>query len=299
MELVTTLPRARPLTVADLESMPDDGHRYELIDGTLIVSPAPVYRHQVISLSLARLLLDACPPDLRVLTAPFDVVLASDTSVQPDLLVARRSDFTAKNLPGPPLLAVEILSPSTALIDLNLKKARYLAAGVHSYWVVAPDGPRLRAWTLEGGDYREAGDVEGEAAWTATMPYPVTVVPARLLDRGRPGDCSRAGPQLSSTRARAPAPSRQMAQAVSSGTSAEGRSGDVAERPRRMLITRTVAAVTKASRLRVIVSHPPGPEAQCVKATPPAAIEIAVRCQASAVRSTFAVGGASGISGSA
>ena len=180
MEAVTTLPYSRPLTVADLGVMPDDGHRYELIDGALIVTPAPGLRHQRASLSLAVALHDACPDDLVVLAAPFQVTLSEDTGVQPDLLVAPREAFSDKDLPGAPLLAVEILSPSTRLIDLNLKRARYERAGVSSYWIIDPVEPRLLVWELEDGKYAEVADVSGHAAWTAERPFVVTVVPDEL-----------------------------------------------------------------------------------------------------------------------
>jgi Uma2 family endonuclease len=150
MEAVTTLPRGRPLTVADLDTMPDDGHRYELIEGALLVTPAPSVRHQIVCVELLSVLRDACSPHLRVLTAPLDVVLGESTAVQPDLLVARRQDFTAKNLPVAPLLAVEVLSPSTQLVDLNLKKAAYEQAGVASYWTVDSSVPRARRLGASG-----------------------------------------------------------------------------------------------------------------------------------------------------
>ena len=180
MELVTTLPR-RPLTVDDLELMPDDGHRYELIDGTLIVSPSPSLRHQIVHANLMELLLRACPENLRVLSAPLDVVLADDTSVQPDLLVVPR------DLPGPkvrqaPVLAVEVVSPSSRLIDLNLKRARYERAGVPSYWVVDPDELRLVAWELRDAAYVEVAAVSDDVAWTAERPFRVTVNPHQLAD---------------------------------------------------------------------------------------------------------------------
>jgi len=181
MEAVTTLPRGRALTVADLAAMPDDGHRYELIDGALIVTPAPSPLHQIASAELLVTLHAACPAQLRVLTAPLDVVLADDTGVQPDLLVARRADFTERNLPVAPLLAVEILSPSTRLIDLNLKKARFERAGVASYWVVDPEVPSLVAWELRDGVYVQVVEVSGDEAWTAAAPYAVTVVPSALV----------------------------------------------------------------------------------------------------------------------
>jgi Uma2 family endonuclease len=180
MERVTTLPR-RPLTVDDLELMPDDGHRYELIDGTLIVSPSPSLRHQIVHANLMAILLRACPSEARVLSAPLDVVLADDTSVQPDLLVVRR------DLPGPkvtevPTLAVEILSPSSRLIDMNLKKARYERAGVPSYWVVDPDERRLVAWELRDAAYVEVAAVSGDEVWQTERPFAVAVNPGRLAD---------------------------------------------------------------------------------------------------------------------
>lgn len=181
MEAVTTLPRGRALLASDLDAMPDDGHRYEVIDGTLIVTPAPSFHHQHVVAELLVLLHAACPDDMVVLTAPFDVVLAEDTGVQPDLLVAPRASYTARALPTAPTLAVEVLSPSTRLLDLNLKRARYERAGASAYWVVDPDELRLAAWELREGRFVEVADVTGHEEWHATVPFPVTVVPASLL----------------------------------------------------------------------------------------------------------------------
>lgn len=179
------LPWGRPLTAADLDDSPDDGHRYELIDGVLIVSPAPVIRHQLISTELVVLLHHACPDDLQLFHAPLDVVLAVDTKLQPDLLIARKSDLTERNLPTAPLLAIEILSPSTRRFDLRLKHDRLEEAGCPSYWVVDPgkgaEPPRLIAWELREGRYAEVADVTGDETWTATAPFPVTITPSALL----------------------------------------------------------------------------------------------------------------------
>ncbi|SDS22079.1 Endonuclease, Uma2 family (restriction endonuclease fold) [Microlunatus soli] len=176
------LPWSRALTVADMENLPDDGHRYELIDGVLIVTPAPIVRHQIAVSGFEAVLRQLSPPSLRVLHAPLDVVLADDTVVEPDILVARRSDFVEKNLPTAPLLAVEVLSPSTRMIDLSVKRDRYRRAGVESYWVFDPAQARLVAWELRDGEYEQVADVTGDESWTARKPYEVTVVPARLLD---------------------------------------------------------------------------------------------------------------------
>jgi Uma2 family endonuclease len=180
MPTVTTLPFSGPFTRADLEHMPDDGHRYELLDGTLLVSPAPRLLHQRVVGNLYLLLREACPPELEVILAPFDLVLADDTVLEPDLLVAPRSQFTDRDLPGPPWLAVEVLSPSTRRIDLLLKRDRLQAAGVPSYWLVDPEVPSLTALGLRDGVYREVAVVRGDQEWTAEQPFPVNVRPGAL-----------------------------------------------------------------------------------------------------------------------
>ncbi len=182
MGTVTTLPRSRALTRRDLELMPDDGHRYELIDGALVVTPAPSPRHQIVVLGLYRALHAACPSPLRVLVSPLDVALDNSSVLQPDLLVARRTDFTERDLPTAPLLAVEVLSPSTRRIDLTLKRDRYQAAGCRSYWAIDPDRPSITAWDLQDGRYVEAASVAGSEEHAFEHPYPVTLSPQRLLD---------------------------------------------------------------------------------------------------------------------
>jgi Uma2 family endonuclease len=182
MATMTTLPFGRPLTRADLEDLPeDDGHRYELIDGVLIVSPAPRLSHQVMVGNLHVLLRQACPPELQVILAPFAVALSDDTEVQPDLLVAPRSQFSAKDLPGAPLLAIEVLSPSTRRIDLLLKRDRLQTAGVPSYWLVDPEGPSITVLELQDGAYVQTVHVVGEQAAQVSQPYLVRLVPADLL----------------------------------------------------------------------------------------------------------------------
>ena len=182
MGTVTVLPRGRALTRRDLEQMPDDGHRYELIDGTLIVTPAPSVRHQLVVGHLYLLLTATCPADLRVLVAPVDVALDDHTVLQPDLLVARKSDFTDRDLPTAPLLAIEILSPSTRRVDLTLKRSRLEAAGCPSYWVVDPDEPSATVWQLQDQAYVEVAHVAGQEQVDLRVPYPVTLRPAALVD---------------------------------------------------------------------------------------------------------------------
>src|SRR6476620_10336192 len=111
--------------VDDLETLPDDGLRYELLDGTLIVSPAPVPRHQRAILRLVLLLSAACPTDHEVFVAPLDWQPDRRTSLEPDLLVVRKDRIGEKNITQPPAIVIEVLSPGTARIDQMLKFSRY------------------------------------------------------------------------------------------------------------------------------------------------------------------------------
>ena len=184
----SVIPHGRPFTVDDLEGFPDDGNRYELIDGMLFVSPAPVPWHQLVLGELFYLLRTACPPGLLVLFAPVDVQPDRLNSLQPDILVAARADFGSKNLPVTPLLVAEVLSPSSRLYDLNTKRSAYERMGVASYWIVAPTAPcALTVLELDdSGTYQQIAHVVGDEEFVATRPFPATIVPARLLDGLRP-----------------------------------------------------------------------------------------------------------------
>ncbi|MGH3886394.1 MAG: Uma2 family endonuclease [Pseudonocardiaceae bacterium] len=182
------LAEGRPFTVHDLEAMPDDGRRYELIDGMLLVTPAPGWSHQEMSAALYLVLHAACPPELRVLLAPFAVRTAPINEVQPDVVVARYADLTEVGLPVAPVLAVEALSRSTQLNDRNTKKAHYERLGVLSYWLLDPVQPGgLEVYELdEQGRYQLTATVSGDEVFAARWPFPVQVCPARLLDGLRP-----------------------------------------------------------------------------------------------------------------
>ncbi|WP_086848876.1 Uma2 family endonuclease, partial [Amycolatopsis kentuckyensis] len=173
-----------PLTVHDLEGMPDDGRRHELIDGVLIVSPAPGRRHQKIAYRLYGVLEAACPPDFEVVGAPFAVRSGDRIELQPDVLVGLDEDFTDQDLPAPPVLAVEVLSPSTAIHDLNTKKAAYERLGTGSYWVIDPQEPALTIFELDAdGCYQQVAKAAGDEALELERPFPVRIVPRELLGR--------------------------------------------------------------------------------------------------------------------
>lgn len=181
MVTMTSLPRSRSLTAADLAALPDDGHRYELVDGTLVVTPSPAVPHQRAVLRLGAALLAACPPELEVMTAPLDIGVSDDTVLQPDLLVATREALSGRRLVEVPLLAVEVLSPSTRLVDLNLKRAAFERAGVASYWVVDTDLPSIAAWELVDGAYVDRAGAVGAELFRAREPFAFRVAPAGLV----------------------------------------------------------------------------------------------------------------------
>ena len=182
-----THPRGRAFTYADLETMPDDGHRYEIIDGVLIVTPSPRHVHQRGVGNLYLVFRAACPDHLEVLLAPFDVKLAEDTVMIPDLLVARRDDITERNLPVAPVLALEVLSPSTRSFDLHTKKDRFRRAGCAHYWVIDPLVPSVTAWSLnasgETATYELVGEATGEDTLQVAEPFAMRVTPQDLIER--------------------------------------------------------------------------------------------------------------------
>jgi Uma2 family endonuclease len=138
-------------TVEMLEALPDDGKRYEIIDGELFVTPAPRYPHQR-ALGELFLRLHAYLEGRReaeVIFSPADVRSGTRTSVQPDLFVMRRPIRAAPH--GWPdletlILAVEILSPTTARVDRGRKRALYQRAGVPEYWIVDLDSRLVERW---------------------------------------------------------------------------------------------------------------------------------------------------------
>lgn len=153
----------RLYTVDDVRNMPDDGNRYETIDGELFVTPAPGWRHQAALRELTYLLTGHVKQfGLGVLLfAPFDIVLGPLTLVEPDILFvrgARRDRFTERELTAAPDLAVEVLSPSTARTDRGRKRALYQSAGVAEYWIVDLEHRQVEVWrpgALEASVHRD------------------------------------------------------------------------------------------------------------------------------------------------
>ncbi len=184
MSAVTVMPRDGDWTLDDLDALPDDGLRYELVDGVLLVSAAPVPRHQRAVTRLAVQLSRSCPDDAEVFVGPLDYRPTGRRSLQPDLLVARREDVGEKGLTAPLLVAVEVLSPGTRSVDLLLKRGLYAEAGVPWYWLVDPAEPSVTVLELDAaGAYQTAARAVGDEPLALRQPFPVTIVPSGLVIR--------------------------------------------------------------------------------------------------------------------
>jgi Uma2 family endonuclease len=149
---------ANSLTLADLEAMPDDGRRYELIGGAIVMTPAPGPKHQLVSARLQRLLEDALPDGYAVFGAPIDLDLPGEQRVQPDLVVLPWSSVGEKRLTVPVLLVVEIISGGSRTQDTVTKRAVYADAGLPAYWILDPEIDELTALRLDqDGSYQTYG----------------------------------------------------------------------------------------------------------------------------------------------
>lgn len=167
-------PRQGQWTYAHYATIPDDGIKYEVIDGVLYMSPAPRFPHQSIcNLIATYLTMHVQFTGLgRVLPAPFDVELSFHTVVQPDVLVLLNESLgqlTESHLIGKPDLVVEVASPSTAKYDRKQKRAVYERAGVREYWLVEPNQQTVEVLILEQGRYTSIGIFSDEQIILSTV----------------------------------------------------------------------------------------------------------------------------------
>ncbi|MGD9891777.1 MAG: Uma2 family endonuclease [Dehalococcoidia bacterium] len=146
----------------DIWDTPDDGNRYEVIDGALFMTPPPGWGHQR---GLGRLYIRVGNHVYahglgEVVQAPIGVVLDDENGVEPDLVFVAKERMhivAERGVFGAPDLVAEVLSPRTRSRDLGIKKRRYAAAGIPHYWVLDPRPHTLTAFRLGTGGYEEAG----------------------------------------------------------------------------------------------------------------------------------------------
>lgn len=181
---MATAPR---LTADDLLAMPDDGNRYELLDGEVYQLNPPTLKHQHISVVLTGWLLRAQDAGHGfAFHAPVGVVFSDDDKSEPDLVfvLSEHRDILAGDvIRGVPDFIVEIISPSSRRRDTALKYRIYERNGVQHYWLCDPDAETIVAYALgEDGRYRQTA-VWGRDDTLVCPLFPEITQPAAALFR--------------------------------------------------------------------------------------------------------------------
>lgn len=173
------------LTYKEYEALPADGRRYEIHEGELSVTPAPSPQHQMISRNLFLVLYSHVKAKGigEVLYAPLDVILSDISIVQPDIVYldpTRLGAISQRGVEGPPTLVVEIVSPSTTLIDRSTKHQLYARHGVPFFWLVDPEGRTVEAFVLGPQGYSLALRASGTAPVSPPPFHDLALVPGSL-----------------------------------------------------------------------------------------------------------------------
>jgi Uma2 family endonuclease len=158
----------RLLTYDDLCQTPDDGNRYEIIGGELIVSPSPNLRHQDVVGDLHVLIrahLRSAPQPLgKVVLSPFDIRLSPHDIVVPDLLFIRQDRLdlleSGRYAMGPPDLVVEVISPSSRKSDPGAKLQPYARSGIPEYWLIDPATRQFQLFVVRAGRYEDTAPAD-------------------------------------------------------------------------------------------------------------------------------------------
>jgi len=173
---MATQPQTRYWTYDDLLALPDDGKRYEIIEGVLHEMPAANSAHARIITNLMVYIFGPlmAAMGIHLFTAPLDVFIRDGDPVQPDMMILlpEQADWVSKRgIEGPPDLVVEVLSPSNAGHDHITKRALYARAGVREYWIVSPEARIVEILVLDGERYAVHARVGGDEPLTSpTLP---------------------------------------------------------------------------------------------------------------------------------
>jgi Uma2 family endonuclease len=174
-------------TYEDYLALPDDGRRYEIIEGVLYVSNAPHSNHQTVVTELSSEIRNFVKANKlgRVLVAPFEVHLSERSRpVQPDLLFIRAERWPAAGaqfFDGAPDLVVEVTSPGSVRRDKVVKFTAYEQAGVAEYWLVNPHTKTVEVYTLSGGEYALWGEYTGDEMITSAVLAEIKIVNSTLF----------------------------------------------------------------------------------------------------------------------
>ena len=175
-------PKQGQWTYQSYAHLPDDGNRYEIVNGVLFMSPSPNVPHQRIAFRFARYLATYIEDAGMgiVLMAPSDVELSAKNVLQPDVFVVLNAGLKKvkeSHVVGAPDLVIEIASPSTAIHDRNRKYHLYAQAGVSEYWIAEPASKTVEVLVLESGEYRSLGIFRGKASLPSQIVPDIKAVP--------------------------------------------------------------------------------------------------------------------------
>ena len=169
------------LDYGDYCAIPSNGNRYELIDGEVHVTPAPSPLHQDLIGNLFVALRERLRPPMKVYVSPIDVILGPHDVFQPDLVVIDNpAQVSDRGIEGPPLLVIEVLSPSTTVYDRTTKSRRYATLGVPHLWLVDPATHRIECYRREGSIYLPVVSASG-AEMLAHPDFPTLSIPLSQL----------------------------------------------------------------------------------------------------------------------
>jgi Uma2 family endonuclease len=181
--MTESLSHVGPWTTADLAGLPHDGQRYEIIDGSLLVTPGPAPRHQLVAGRLSVFLREAAPDGADVVEAT-NLQLGSGRLLVPDVVVADSEALLADSValdPSDVQLVVEVVSPSNAALDRVFKPQLYAAAGIEWMWRVEfePDGLEIVVLDLRAGS--PVVFTRSTSVLQVDLPYSVEVPVDRLM----------------------------------------------------------------------------------------------------------------------
>jgi Uma2 family endonuclease len=160
-------------TYEDLLSLPDDGRRYEIIEGDLYEMPSPTWEHATTIMNLILLLAPVVQSfGGQIVTAPLDTFFQGADPVQPDILVilpGSRAVGGGRGVQGPPDLLIEVLSPSNRAHDVLTKRSLYARAGVREYWIVDPMERSIELLALDRDDFHTVQVASGDEAVSSKL----------------------------------------------------------------------------------------------------------------------------------
>jgi Uma2 family endonuclease len=174
-----------PWTVDDVLALPEDGRhtRYELLDGSLVVTPAPAFDHQLVVGRLFRRLAEAAELDAQVIQGvnvevPSGLLIPDICCVSAEVARERPTLIPAAGV----IAAIEVVSPSSQRMDRMIKPSVYAEAGIAAYWrVELKPEPVVSISTLQNGLFVEVETARSGAASTITIPFPIILDPQDLV----------------------------------------------------------------------------------------------------------------------